>query len=239
MASKTQHPLVMTLATKNMGKRLELVHWLENSGLPIELALNESVGDIEESGRDFIENARIKAEQTPPVVPNGYVLAEDSGLVVAALDGSYGYHPFPGLHSNRWLTPEIRDELQGRSFPNRMALDRVTDQGVTNSDLCQGILALMQGKSQRTARYCCGMVLWHPERGVCAQALDSTELWGIEDEPRGRLGFGYDPIMAPLNEQGSPMPYTVAEMSTTEKNRISHRGKAFQVVLKALSALGI
>jgi XTP/dITP diphosphohydrolase len=224
-------PLIITLATKNEGKRQELMHWLENSGLPVTLALNPSAQDVEETGSSFLENAWLKAEQTPPVLPGGYVLAEDSGLVVDALDGRYQLSPFPGLHSNRWLTPAIRDELLGLSHPNRIPLDRTTAAGITNSDLCQGILALLQGESNRKARYCCGMVLWHPERGRCFESLEHTELWVIDGEPRGHNGFGYDPITLPVDAQDKPSPRTMAELSTQEKNALSHRGRAFQKVL--------
>lgn len=233
--------LIITLATKNDGKRLELMRWLENSTLPVALALNEAADDVEETGTDFLDNAWLKAQQTPPVLPGGFVLAEDSGLVVDALDGRYNLSPFPGLYSNRWLTPAIRDELLGRSYPNRMPLDRMTEMGVTNSDLCQGILALLQGESNRKARYCCGMVLWHPERGRCFETLQTTELWVINGEPRGSNGFGYDPITAPVDENGKnrAQQRTMAELSTEEKNAISHRGRAFQKVLAYLGQQGI
>ncbi len=230
-------PLVITLATKNTGKQRELMHWVEASGLPITLAIHEAAPDVEETGQDFLENAWLKAEQTAPVQPDGYVLAEDSGLVVDALAGHYGLNPFPGLHSNRWLTPALRDELLGNSHPNRMPLDRISEAGVTNSDLCQGILKLLAGQSNRNGHYCCGMVLWHPQRGRCFEILESTELQIIDEAPRGLNGFGYDPITVPLNALGEPSPRTMAELSTAEKNAISHRGRAFQAVLAYLKTL--
>lgn len=230
-------PLVITLATRNEGKRLELERWLTQEGLPIALRLNEQVADIEETGATFLENALIKAQATPPVVLEGWVLAEDSGLVVDTLDGQYGISPFPGLFSNRWLTPARRDALLGISYPNRMPLDRTTETGVTNSDLCYGILSLLEGKTNRAARYCCGMVLWHPASGQIIQALQSTELLVNKGEPAGLNGFGYDPIMLPVDETGAISTRTVAELSADEKNRISHRGKAFKEVLSGLTAV--
>jgi len=226
--------LTITLATKNEGKRLELMRWLENSDFPVTLAMNENAEDVEETGHGFLENAWLKAQQTPPVSPGGFVLAEDSGMVVDALDGRYNISPFPGIYSNRWLTPQRRDELLDQSYPNRMPLDRVTETGVTNSDLCQGILALLADEKNRRARYCCGMVLWHPEHGRCLEVLESTELWVIEGEPRGTQGFGYDPITILLNDQDTASPRTMAELSPDEKNAVSHRGKAFRKVLAYL-----
>jgi XTP/dITP diphosphohydrolase len=222
---------IITLATRNEGKRMELERWLKLQELPLRLVLNETVGDIDETGASFLENALIKAQNTPPVVSNGWVLAEDSGLVVDALDGFYGLSPFPGLHSNRWLTPELRESLLGQSFSNRAALDRVTETGMTNSDLCYSILELMRDKPNRQARYCCGMVLWHPDSGQLIEALESLELWVISSNPKGLNGFGYDPIMVPINDDGMPASHTVAELTTEAKNLISHRGKAFQKIL--------
>ncbi len=155
-------------------------------------------------------------------------------MVVDALDGYAGVSPFPGLYSNRWMTPAIRDTLLGRSHPNRMPLDRTNESGMTNTDLCQGILTLMRGQSNRAARYCCGMVLWQAEQGVCFEALESSELQVINTEPRGDKGFGYDPIVTPMGDTR-----TMAELDTDEKNRISHRGKAFRKLLDYLATTGI
>lgn len=230
------NPFIITLATRNEGKRLELEQWVRQQNLPILLRLNENVDDIEETGETFLENALIKAQATPPVINEGWVLAEDSGLVVDALEGQYGLNPFPGLYSNRWLTPARRDQLLGSSYPNRMPLDRITETGVTNSDLCYGILSLMEGKNARSARYCCGMVLWHPASERVIQSLQTTELVVTTGKPVGLNGFGYDPIMLPVDEAGAISSQTVAELSADEKNRISHRGKAFREVLSAILA---
>lgn len=232
----TGQKLIITLASKNEGKRRELAHWLSESDIPVEIALNENADDVDETGSTFIENALLKARQTAPASGSMLVLGEDSGMVVDALDGTYGISPFPGLYSNRWLTPSIRDTLLGKSFPNRMPLDRITETGVTNSDLCQGILALMQDKTNRAARYCCGMTLWHIEKGLCFEALETTELTVITDVPRGANGFGYDPIVSPVYEDGSIEPRTMAELSASEKNRISHRGRAFRKLLQFLQS---
>lgn len=224
--------LIITLATKNEGKRLELNRWLqENAGHGIELAINPDAPDVDETGRDFIENAILKARLSPPVKGSKLVLAEDSGMVVDALDGSYGISPFPGIYSHRWLTPAVRDELLGGSLPNRMPLDRTTEEGVTNSDLCGAILKLMEGKKDRAARYCCGMALWHVECGLLFKTLTSSELEIIEGEPQGVNGFGYDPITRPLDYHR-----TMAELSPVEKNSISHRGKAFRQTLDFISS---
>jgi XTP/dITP diphosphohydrolase len=231
-------PLVITLATRNEGKRRDLSHWAENSGFPVTLVVDPDAAEIEETGRSFLENARLKAQGSRPVTPGGLVLAEDSGLVVDALDGSFGISSFPGIYSNRWLTPALRDALADRiaGQPSIPALvsDRLTEAGIRNDELCRAILALMAGKADRAARYCCGMALWRADQGLLFETLDTTELRVIDGAPRGVNGFGYDPIMQPVDDTGRIEPCTMAELSLPEKNRISHRGRAFAKVLAFL-----
>lgn len=229
---------IITLASQNEGKRMELVRHLEESGLPFKIMLNEGADSVAETGADFSENALLKARLTPPAVTDGYVLGEDSGMVVDTLEGAYGIRPFPGLYSNRWLTPERRDALLGKAFPNVMPLERIGETGVSNQDLCRAILTLMRDKPHRSARYCCAMALWHPARGLCFQTVETLELVIIEGEPRGSEGFGYDPIVSPVDADGHPDNRTLAEYTTVEKNRISHRGRAFQQVLAYLRTTG-
>lgn len=234
-----QNPLTITLATRNEGKRHELNHWAKCSGAPVTLIIDPEAAEIEETGRNFLENARLKAQGARPATSDGLVLAEDSGLVVDALDGYLGFSPFPGIYSNRWLTAALRDELADRMAAQPpvpgLSSDRLTEAGIRNDELCRAILALMAGKTNRTARYCCGMVLWHAERGYLFEALETTELWVTDGEPRGTNGFGYDPIMQPVDEQKRIDPRTMAELSLSEKNRISHRGRAFKKLLEFLA----
>lgn len=222
--------LNITLATQNEGKRRELTRWIAQSGASIRFVLNPNAPDVSETGSSFLENARLKARQTPPVEPGGWVLAEDSGLVVDALAGTDGLAAFPGIYSNRWLTPARRDALLGGLAPNRMPMDRTTADGITNSDLCLSILALMDGQSNRNARYCCGMVLYRARDGLTLEALGTTELCLITGDPRGTEGFGYDPITVPEGETR-----TMAELTPDEKNRISHRGRALEAILTQLA----
>jgi XTP/dITP diphosphohydrolase len=240
--------LSITLGTKNEGKRLELTHWAQHCEFPVMLVTNPHAEEIEETGSTFLENARLKASQTKPITESGLVLAEDSGLVVDALDGQFGISPFPGLYSNRWLTPSRYEAIRQnapahlQNLVHAMPLDRVTENGMRNQELCAAILALMDGQLQRRARYCCVMVLWHSEKGLLFETLESTELWVLEGLPRGTNGFGYDPIMLPMQTSAgqpdlNPDSRTMAELTTEEKNRISHRGAAFQKVLDYLASL--
>ena len=57
----SQQKLIITLASKNPGKQMELKRWLESGDFPVEIALNEGAEDVEETGSDFIDNAWLKA----------------------------------------------------------------------------------------------------------------------------------------------------------------------------------
>ena len=85
----------------------------------------------------------------------------------------------------------------------------------------------LKGKSDRTAHYTCAMALVYPDgTEVCAEGY----LYGeIVDIPRGTRGFGYDPHFVPMGDVR-----TVAEMTDEEKNAISHRANALNLLLSKL-----
>ena len=128
-------------------------------------------------------------------------LADDSGLEVDALGGR------PGVFSQRYSS-------EGTAPENRAKL-----------------LAEMQGKKDRRARFVC-VIVHHSEesgfrefRGTCEGEILSS--------PKGSNGFGYDPLFF-LPEKGK----TMAELPEAEKNAISHRGKALTQLLLALRESG-
>jgi len=83
---------------------------------------------------------------------------------------------------------------------------------------------------RRTARFRCAAAIARPdgEVTVVEGVLEGT----IANAPRGEHGFGYDPIFVPLGEMR-----TLAEMSPEEKNRISHRGRAFRAAAEILARM--
>ena len=220
--------MLITLASKNTGKLNELTHWLQQShaGLPVELAVNPDAPEVEETGEDFVANAVLKASQSTPLAGSKFILGEDSGLSIDALDGLYDLSPFPGLKSNRWLSAELRMKL----------LDVPPNHPVVNQDLCEGILKLMKGEEDRGAAYCCGMALYHVDKGLLFSTLEQTPLRITEGRMRGKNGFGYDFITEPIID-GQPLGKLTSEMETDEKNVISHRGKAFRKVLEFIESL--
>lgn len=215
MAPEKGVGLIITVATKNPNKVRELQQIAAENRLPVTLALRPDAPDVEETGQSMFENALLKARQTPPVDGGEWVLGEDSGLEIAALDGQYELSPFPGIYSNRWMTPVIRHELLHVSAFGP----------ATPDELNRGILSLMNGVADRQGKYVCHMVLYRPADKMVIHSCGSTGVSVITDHrPRGGGGFGYDPIMLAMEAQPTK---TMAELAPEEKNRISHRGRAF------------
>src|SRR5690625_2055691 len=147
--------------------------------------------EIKETGTTFTENAILKAEAIATLF-NTAVLADDSGLMIDALDGR------PGIYSARYAGEEKNDEANIQKVLNEL-------KGV-NID-------------NRTARFICVLALARPNEetifktGYCEGAIGFTTV--------GTKGFGYDPIFIPKGYER-----TMAEMSMTEKGRLSHRSAA-------------
>ena len=160
-------PFVLVLGTRNKKKRREL-EYLLSPWKEIQLKTLDdfpSAIEVEETGSTFGENAALKAcEQA--VVLSQYVLGEDSGISVAALDGR------PGIYSARYSGESATDES------NRVKLIEVL-QGVP--------------PEKRTAWYTCHMTLSDPSGNVCIDC--EGRCYGrIIDQGRGDAGFGYDPL---------------------------------------------
>jgi XTP/dITP diphosphohydrolase len=120
------------------------------------------------------------------------------------------------------------DALGGRPGPRsaRFAGEDATDQ--RNLDELIRSLKGVPG-SGRTARYRCVAVLAFPDgRELHAEGICEGTLVG---KPRGTSGFGYDPIFVPEG-----WDRTMAELSDEEKDRISHRGRAFRALGETLAA---
>jgi XTP/dITP diphosphohydrolase len=190
----------LLLATNNPGKARELKVLLQE--LPLELVLPGELGisgEVDEAGATFEENARIKA--TALVKRSGLLsLADDSGLEVEALGGE------PGSLSARYA---------GEGASDRERVDYLLDK--------------MKGIpwEKRTARFRCVIAIAEPEGEV---ELCSGECHGfITFEPKGKEGFGYDPIF-----YFPGLDKTMAELPFEIKNKVSHRGEAAREAVKSL-----
>lgn len=154
------------LGTRNPKKAAELRELL--AGLPLEiktLADFPDAPDVEEDGATFAENASKKAREQARAL-GAWVLGEDSGLVVDALDGR------PGVYSARYAGPDATD-------------------GENNRKLLEALGTTPLAK--RTAHYVCCAAVADPEGEIRAEA-EGRAGGLIGFEPHGSQGFGYDPL---------------------------------------------
>lgn len=217
----------LALATTNRHKVEEAQGCLDLLGLNIQVMALAPKEDVAETGDTFEANARIKLEAAlaqgiPPEVM--WVVAEDSGLIVEALDGTYGHSPFPGVCSDRWLTPAVEESLLGTRTPN-------PGYAIKN----QALLALMQNKPNRQAAYVACLAIYTVETQQTQIVWGQTPL-KVATQPQGDGGFGYDPVMIPQTPGDTR---TFAQRTAAEKNSLSHRFAAWQAwgeVVGSLSA---
>jgi len=189
----------IVLATHNHDKEIELQHSLQ--GLGVEICSLSEYPDI----GDIEETGTTLLENSLLKAHTVHdrtglpAIADDTGLEVDALDGA------PGVYSARFSGAEA-----------------------TYEDNVNKLLSVMEEVSDdmRSARF----------RTVISFVDEIQEFWTegfiegrITEDPRGNMGFGYDPVFyIPRLEK------TFAELSTAEKNKISHRGLALQKLRKIL-----
>jgi XTP/dITP diphosphohydrolase len=161
------------------------------------------VAEPEETGRTFEENAILKARYWAKRTGLP-ALADDSGLVVDALNGR------PGVRSARYDTTSERRNAR--------------------------VLAELEGVpvERRTARFVCVAALVDSEGRV--RTAEGRIEGRIAPAPAGAGGFGYDPIFVPEGQTG-PVERTLAQYGAEEKNRISHRGRAFVGLAPAVASV--
>ena len=192
----------MLLASNNRDKAEEFRRIF--SGHRILLPADAGVSfDFDEDASSFLENAIGKARALLAKTALP-VLADDSGLVVASLAGE------PGVYSARYGS-------QG-------------GEKLSAAERNLYLLSRLGAEQSRDAFFvCCMVLILEPHRFFVAQ---ETLAGTITKSPRGKNGFGYDPVfLAP--EYGK----TTAELSDSEKDRISHRGKAARRILSLLAEI--
>jgi XTP/dITP diphosphohydrolase len=193
--------VTLVVATGNRGKLEELRALL--AGVPVEVrAVADAMREpphVVEDGATFADNATKKATAIAQATMM-LTLADDSGLEVDALDGR------PGVRSARF------------------AHERATD-AENNAALLAALAALgepLQGAGFR-ARFRCVLALVDPFTNGGRPHLVEGRCEGmITRTPRGSGGFGYDPLFV---VDGTDK--TMAELDRDEKNRLSHRARAF------------
>jgi len=190
-------------ATANQKKLAEIKRILIPAG--IEVVVPEEDLEVRETGTTFLENAYLKAEAYHKRfgLP---ALADDSGLVVDALGG------YPGVFSSRFHALEFGGREEVRGSPDEANVRK--------------LLRLMKGRKDRSARFVACVVLYTGTGGLFSHGECTGTL---TEEPRGRGGFGYDPVFQPAG-----YTRTMAELNPREKDRISHRGIALRRLLQII-----
>ena len=157
---------LLVLGSANRKKALELAELFAPVGIHLRtLADYQQALDVVEDGRSFAENAALKAVQQAKHL-NQWVLAEDSGLAVDALDGD------PGIFSARYSGPAATDRSNIQLLLEK--LDSVP-------------------RDRRTAHYVCHMTLCDPTGEIRAES-EAYCAGRIVLKPCGSNGFGYDPV---------------------------------------------
>ena len=202
--------ITLYAATSNAGKLRDFAAAAEDEK---EIAIRplpnlEAIAPPPEDELTFEGNARAKAIYYSRFLPGETVLADDSGLKVDSLAGE------PGIRSARYAadagfvtdSPATTDERN-----NLYLLARLKDLPV----------------GRRDARYCC--VLAAARDGECLLTAEGTVEGEILTAPRGKGGFGYDPLFyLPEIEK------TMAEIDLATKHQLSHRGRALRTLLVAM-----
>jgi len=153
----------LVIASNNAKKRAEIARILDHLAIEIVPAEQTVFVDVVEDGATFAANAQKKAEAF--AAANGCpALADDSGLIVDALDGA------PGVYSSRFAGPDACD-----------------------ADNNAKLLAVMRGMGERRARFVCALHLTWPD-GRSALTAEGRVEGQIVERPCGGSGFGYDPL---------------------------------------------
>jgi XTP/dITP diphosphohydrolase len=191
----------IVLASSNPGKVREINQMLEGLHLTVVPQSDFKVPDADETGLTFIENALLKARNATrrTGLP---AIADDSGIEVDYLNGA------PGIFSARYA---------GKGASDEQNLKKLLDE-------LEGI-----PEAERSARFQCLMVYLRHEFDPTPVICQGTWEGRILFEPRGKNGFGYDPIFfVPTHDCSS------AELPPEVKNKLSHRGQALRKMVESL-----
>ncbi|MDZ3833437.1 MAG: RdgB/HAM1 family non-canonical purine NTP pyrophosphatase [Sphingopyxis sp.] len=207
MTHRKLAPGKLVIASHNAGKVREIRALLEPFGIDPVSAGDLDLPEPKETGTTFRDNALLKAHASASAsgLP---ALADDSGLAVAALGGR------PGVYTADWAERQAFEGDPGRDW--YMAMGKV-----------EGLLAEQGADVDRSATFICTLALAWPDghAEVFEGRAEGTLTW----PPRGKLGFGYDPVFIPVGKA-----LTYAEIDPAEKHAISHRADAFVKLVAGL-----
>lgn len=213
------------LATGNKNKKREMTEILSNHTIVTPSDEGIDFNPIED-GKSFYENSIIKAKTLYDIV-HFPVIADDSGICVDALNG------IPGIYSSRYGGPNFpQGNINGQKTPqseqNKFLIEQLNDalnnKSIDTSNFLNG---------SRSAHYTCAMVLYmgNDRIFVAQETMEGTIVNTINDAI-GTGGFGYDPLFF-LPQYNK----TAAQLSSDEKNNISHRGKATRALVRIINGI--
>ncbi len=195
----------MRICTTNPGKVAEFGGLLAPLDIPL---IPTTTHEVPETGDTFADNAREKAKGYAKLYPGEWLLAEDSGLVVPALDG------LPGPWSARFDDLDLLHNVVQPTGRPREVIDLANN---------RRLLKMLEGLTvdRRGAYFVAYIVVIDPAGEIAFEIERRTYGW-ITTELRGANGFGYDPLFMSDTSFGQ----TWAEVDTARKDLISHRSKA-------------
>ncbi len=185
----------LIVATRNVHKSNEFQRILGPDFAVYDLSEHPEIPETVERGKTFEENAVLKATGASKEL-SGLIIADDSGLEVDALGGA------PGIYSARYASQNASD---------RQNIDKLLSELARTS----------ARQEQRSARFRCVLAL--AESGRILEVFEGVVAGTIIELPRGRNGFGYDPIFLPKG-----LDQTFGELAPAEKDRLSHRALALE-----------
>jgi XTP/dITP diphosphohydrolase len=186
----------LVVASHNVGKVREIKALLGPHGIEPISAGDLGLPEPDETETMFVGNAELKA-RAAALASGHFALADDSGLSVKALDGA------PGIYSARWAGVAKDFSIAMARIERELRVAAATDYA---------------------AHFTCALSLCSPHGEM--QSFAGEVHGTLTFPPRGKNGFGYDPIFI---AQG--MDVTFAEMDPAAKHAMSHRARAFEKLL--------
>ncbi len=203
----TTATLDLLIGTTNLGKGRELAELLAPYGFSIRTLQDvDNAIDVVEDGDSFAANAQKKARELAQHL-DCWVLADDSGLEVDALDGA------PGIYSARYA-----DEIQDASSDDK-----------NNAKLLAEMAEVP--RQRRTANYYCHVAVADTTGAIRAESADICRGF-IRTELAGSNGFGYDPLF-----EVRELHRTFGELGPRVKAALSHRARAMRAIVPQLTEL--
>ncbi|HLQ51028.1 MAG TPA: RdgB/HAM1 family non-canonical purine NTP pyrophosphatase [Terriglobales bacterium] len=204
-------PRKVFIATSNPGKLRDFAGAMAGVKAPrLELLPGfSSLPAVEEDGLTFAANAAKKAAFYSAYANSAIVLADDSGLEVASLNGA------PGVRSARYAADDF---LEFKNTYTALSPDEANNQRLLRE------LAEVPPE-KRAGCFVCALAAAH--NGNVLRIFEGEVCGSILSAPQGRHGFGYDPLFY-IPALGK----TTAELTPEEKAKVSHRGQAFRKFLE-------